>query len=398
MKVLVAHPGLQHSHQLAAALEEAGLLAGYWSGVPVTDSRAAQPEFWARIRPSTPAVPVSARHRRHSIVFPMARRAATALLPANAANSACHRLDGAFDRSVAQRVRALEPDMVVCYENAALETFRAARAVGAVCVLDAAAVHYASARSWGGASVRGNPHWVDRRKQQEIEAADAILTCSSLGAETYRAAGIPAAKLYPVPLGAELPDHAGRALPTDSLCRFVFAGTIRRLKGVDLLLDVFEAFGKENVPAQLTLLGSTIEPDLGRRAGAMSNVACLPFMPQDRLFAELARHDCLVLPSRFDAFGMVVPEAMAEGVPALVTDRVGAKCIIEDHPGAGWVVGCDAAALKAQMLWLIGHRAALAQASVAARAAAQDYTWPRYRQRAVAAILDIYGHHAKAGQ
>ena len=34
MKVLVTHPGRQHSHQAALALAEAGMLAGYWAGVP----------------------------------------------------------------------------------------------------------------------------------------------------------------------------------------------------------------------------------------------------------------------------------------------------------------------------------------------------------------------------
>ena len=113
-------------------------------------------------------------------------------------------------------------------------------------------------------------------------------------------------------------------------------------------------------------------------------------MPQTQLFQEVAQYDCFVLPSRFDSFGMVVPEAMAVGVPALVTDRVGAKCIIEQHPDAGWIVPCDAAALKAQMRWLVEHRGELASASGAARLAAQDYTWPKYRKRVVSTLEGIY--------
>ncbi|HKV06556.1 MAG TPA: hypothetical protein VJ725_00365, partial [Thermoanaerobaculia bacterium] len=34
MRILVTHPGRQHSHQAALGLERAGMLAGYWSGVP----------------------------------------------------------------------------------------------------------------------------------------------------------------------------------------------------------------------------------------------------------------------------------------------------------------------------------------------------------------------------
>ena len=64
------------------------------------------------------------------------------------ANAWDYRLDHAFDAWAARRVRKLRPDMVVCYENSALHTFKAARAIGAVCVLDAASVHYQAGRAW----------------------------------------------------------------------------------------------------------------------------------------------------------------------------------------------------------------------------------------------------------
>ena len=34
-RVVVAHPGRQHSHQLAAALHERGVLYQYWTGLPL---------------------------------------------------------------------------------------------------------------------------------------------------------------------------------------------------------------------------------------------------------------------------------------------------------------------------------------------------------------------------
>lgn len=391
MKVLVTHPGLQHAHQLAWALEEAHHLAGFWSGVPVSDSLIPGCELWSQLRLGIRSIPIPRAHRRHFMSFPVLRRVATSMLPADAANTMCHRLDHGFDAWVAKKVQVLKPDMVVCYENAALKTFRAAKAAGAICVLDAASVHYETARTWGDAVVRANPAWIDIQKQQEIELADAVLTCSQLAAATYLAVGVPAGRLFSIPLGTEMPPAQRKSGITDSRFGFVFAGSSRRLKGIDLLLDIFEDFYKENVPVKLTLIGGSGDADLVKRARSLPNVSSLPFMPQALLFKEVARHDCFVLPSRFDSFGMVVPEAMAAGVPALVTDRVGAKCIIEQHPGSGWIVPCDAAALKAQMRWLVEHRVELASASVAARRAAQDYTWPQYRQRVVSTLEGIYG-------
>lgn len=390
MKVLVTQSGLQHSHQLAWALEDSGDLVGFWTGVPVEDSRALGIEFWSRWGRSIRAVPVAAAHRRHFVFFPLFQCTLTQILPARSASALSHRICHAFDSRVARLVTTLRPDMVVCSENAALRTFQAAKRIGAICVLDAASVHFDTQRQQLTSLGLANPKWVDDRKQQEIELADAILTCSELAASTYVAGGVPAAKLVAVPLGADLPANELTKREASEVVRFVYVGSLRALKGIDLLLDIFEQFQKDALPVHLTLIGGVAEGELGVRASRIANVTLKPFTAHPAVFEEMVRHDLLLLPSRFDSFGMVVAEAMAVGVPALVTDRVGAKCIIEQHPDAGWIVPCDADALMAQMLWLVDHRAELTRASDAARRAAQDYTWSNYRHRVVSALEGIY--------
>jgi glycosyltransferase involved in cell wall biosynthesis len=294
---------------------------------------------------------------------------------------------------VAVSVPRLRPDLVVCYENAALHTFRAARRVGAVCVLDAASIHYQAARHWKAPQDPADPAFVEIAKQQEIDLADAILTCSRLAADTYRTNGVPQTKLHPTPLGTILPNVPRDKRSSDAAPRFVFVGSLIHRKGLSELLSAFEDLAHDRVPAELTLFGGAVERDLVAKARSLPNVVHAGFCSHDRLFAELATHDCLILPSLFDSFGMVVPEAMAVGVPAIVSERVGAKCIIEDHPEAGWIVPCDRAALKAQILTLVRHRELLDRASGAARQAAAAYTWENYRTRVVRTLEAVYEAH-----
>jgi len=59
------------------------------------------------------------------------------------------------------------------------------------------------------------------------------------------------------------------------------------------------------------------------------------------------------LPSRVDGFGMAVPEAMACGVPAIVSDMVGAKEVIEEGHNGFIVPSGNSDALVDRMRWCI---------------------------------------------
>jgi glycosyltransferase involved in cell wall biosynthesis len=291
-----------------------------------------------------------------------------------------HRIDHLFDWRVSRSLASLRPDTVVCYENAAYWTFRAAKALGAFCVLDAASIHFDESRRFLDGAINRTTRWIDQRKSDEILLADLIITTSAFAADSYVRHGVPAHKVRTCALGTEIPDASPRPRLASNECRFVFVGSLRRLKGADLLLDILDDFVREGVPAKLTIIGSPVETDLAMRASANPNVHTIPFLPHPTLFDEMRQHDCLVLPSRFDSFGMVVPEGMAVGLPAIVSDRVGAKSIILHHPGSGWVVPCEAEALKRQMLHLVLNRADLIRASQRALFAAREYSWPVYRK------------------
>lgn len=389
IKTLVTHPGLQHSHQMAQALYEQDLLGQYWSGVPVSGPGEAPP-WWlpAKHRAKLREVAIPRALRRHPVFFPAMLKLGLYRCVGGSPSAYAHRIFHLFDQWVAGQVEAIRPEIVVAYENSALKTFQAARRIGAKCVLEAPAVHHRTAREMLPAQDNRYLAAINAQKDGEVALADLIITCSAFAAQSYEEAGVPANKLKPLLLGASLPDGLARRR-TDGNTRFLFAGRVSYLKGSDLLLQAFAKLRSSMPEVELVIAGTIEEPALAAQIAATPGVIHLGALPQRELFQVFADADCFVLPSRFDSFGMVVAEALACGVPVVLSDRVGAKEILNEFPAAGWIIPLSAQALYERMRELSLDRIKLEEARAHACLAGARYSWARYRQEAAKTIAAL---------
>jgi len=395
MTVLVAHPTRQHSHRLAYALHSAGLLHSYWTTLP--DARA------IGVDQRGPHFLVPDAIRRHSLELIDGERVRVLLGPLllQKIGARFSRADGpqlgelaawsAFDRWVAGHVAKTRPRVVVGYEMCCARTFSVAKALGIKCVLDAAAFAYplqdqvlaeerANSTTWAGRRLR-------RRKDVEVGLADQIICVSDLARRSYVDAGVSAQRITVNPVGCDTalfspaPAHARPPRP-----RFAFVGIPGARKGFDLLVDAFERVRQRHPEAELHVVGDAVR---ARQFTGALPVQLHGKLPQREISAFLQEVDCLVLPSRLESFGMVVVEALACGVPVIVSERVGAAQAVKEREN-GWVIPVDdAAALTARMLACCDDLAGLRAMRAAAAASAAPYDWAHYYDRAVTAIAPL---------
>jgi len=321
---------------------------------------------------------------------PALRRLGDRLLPAplGAANDlhTCRLFDRWAARGLAREDTG-RVDAVIACEISALETFRTARRLGMATILDAPSIHH---REQDRVQPTADPPRLHARiaaiKDAEIALADHVLTVSDLARETYVAAGVPPERVHSVALGADT-EIFGALEGTGAEARdgltFLFAGAAIPRKGFDLLLAAFARVREAAPSARLRLAGPPGEaPRLVAEHGG-ERISLAGALDQRGLASELRRADCLVLPSRHDSFGMVVAEALAAGVPALVSEMVGAKDLVRQGE-SGWIVPAgDAAALAERMLWCARHPEEVRAMSGACRRAAAAATWPAHHQRLV---------------
>jgi glycosyltransferase involved in cell wall biosynthesis len=191
-------------------------------------------------------------------------------------------------------------------------------------------------------------------------------------------------------------DVAGRSTGTAEGGRLLCVAAVVPLKGQDLLVEALtDVAGR---PWSCTLAGSLDrDPEFVRRirrqvtaSGLDDRIRLAGPLLGDDLRREYLSADLLVLPSRFETYGMVVTEALAAGVPVLATAVGGvpeALGATGDGPPGLLLPPDDRPALAAALVgWLAdaGLRERLRRAALRRRA-----TLPRWADTtaAVAAVL-----------
>ena len=134
--------------------------------------------------------------------------------------------------------------------------------------------------------------------------------------------------------------------------RILFSGSFIARKGVDLLLNAFAVIAARHSGLTLTLAGAgELETRIKQQVAAQAlRVRVEGFTPWEKLPELYAEHDVLAVPSRYDGWGMVVPEGLASGMPVLATDHMGAALDLITRGSNGWICTADDTRSLAQNL------------------------------------------------
>jgi len=169
---------------------------------------------------------------------------------------------------------------------------------------------------------------------------------------------------------------------------FLFSGSLIARKGVDLLASAFVRLAREvpNVRLRIVGDGELRESMMQKLASVIERVEFVGFRDWHELPSEYAAADVLCVPSRYDGWGLVVPEGLAAGLPVIATDRMGAALEFVRTGMNGWLIraGDEEALLKAM------REAAVNELPRAARESVSEHTlengarrFARYAQETV---------------
>jgi glycosyltransferase involved in cell wall biosynthesis len=119
----------------------------------------------------------------------------------------------------------------------------------------------------------------------------------------------------------------------------LYAGRISQEKNLDFLIDIYAALHRDRAGLRLLVVGSgPYLADMKERCRELDGVVFAGKLQGEDLVDVYAGSDLLVFPSTTDTYGMVVAEAQACGLPAVVSDKGGPQELVLDGE-SGFIIG-----------------------------------------------------------
>ncbi len=409
--ILLSHPTAnQNVRQTALALAEVGWLAEFWTCVNWREGTLldrslgvvaprVQTELRRRSFPPALAPYLRTNPAREWVRQLAGQLGWSRLCQEEAAPFSVDAVYLSLDRRVARRLtRSSGLTAVYAYDAGALETFREAKRRGLQCVYEHPIVYWRKVRELQREEAELRPEWASTlgaladsdeklaRKDEELALADLVITASSFSKESLAAAPSLRAPVRVIPYGTNpaagphrLPDESRRRL------RVLFVGSLTQAKGLGYLFD-----------AAAPLAGTVDLTLVGRRVSATAPTPVLlekyrwiPSLAHAELLAEMARHDVLVLPSLHEGFGLVLSEAMSQGLVVITTPHTAGPDLINDGVDGFIVPIRSAAAIEGKLALLAREPDRLHAMQTAAAHKAAALTWENYRQRIVQVARDM---------
>lgn len=234
------------------------------------------------------------------------------------------------------------------------------------------------------------------RQHHVYEQATGVLAMSHWFADKLvEWSGVPEHKVHVVEPGASALARSGGATPEAHQLparsrrhrsQLLFIGKDFIRKGGDLVLDAVAELRAAGRDVELTVVGprrqdqAVAPPDGVRFLGRVS------FEEVSQLFAS---HDLLVLPSRFEAFGIAFVEALGHGMPCIGRDAFAMPEIITPGHNGDLVSSDDPAELAHKIVATLANDRVFELCEQRAQAVRRHYSWSRAASELVGAVTAL---------
>jgi glycosyltransferase involved in cell wall biosynthesis len=243
-------------------------------------------------------------------------------------------------------------DSVYAYEDGAAISFKTAKSLNLECLYDLPIGYWRTAKKLLEKERLTNPEWASTltgfmdsniklaRKDEELQLADRIFVASRFTANTLKDFPGTLAPVEVIPYG--FPEVKSKKIySTPSIqkpLKLLFVGGLSQRKGISYLFKAIDSVSRH---VELTVVGRKASTTCVALDVALTKHRWIPSLPHAEILKLMQTQDVLIFPSLFEGFGLVITEAMSQGIPVITTDRTaGPDLIVNDENG--WLIEAGA--------------------------------------------------------
>lgn len=411
MKVIVAHPGKQHSFQTATAFKKSGDLYKYITTVYN------KPHTWTRLltKIAKGDLKKKIKGRRCEelddtdviqfnelfvIITLFLNKISGFTKIAGVWNGW---VESSFYRKVMKYAKKHNVDVVIVYNGYAKKYFEILQDTKILKFIDVSIAGREYLRDilqreidiTGIEQIKEDhfTYWNHKMIKNDLDGcrkADYFLAPSEFVKKSLVCQGIKENKILKVPYGVNI-DHFkvnNERKTVNGPLKLIYTGGIAYRKGLHRLFHVLNHFKEDEI--ELYLAGAyDSASELYLKNKDRKNIKFLGFVTRDKLNAVYNMADAFILPSFAEGMAMVGLEAQACGLPVICTYNSGVNDVIQNGCNGFVYDPFDENKLVGILEWCCNHREKLLAMAPAAMATAQKYTWDIYHENLVAAVKEV---------
>lgn len=310
----------------------------------------------------------------------------------------------AHDRRVASAIAKVRNKLlkaVYGYEDSCEKTFEAAREKGLHCIYELPIAYWETSTRLLKEEAQRYPQWdstllgnrdseaKNERKIKELMLADTIFYPSLFVKNSIPAELLGSKNCVLTPYGApfvNVSEVHKKHLVKNNKLKVLFVGTLTQRKG---LADIFEAFKiLKRTDIELTLLGHPIKPLSFYKSQGVP-FTYKPPRHRKEVFKVMKDCDVFLFPSIVEGRANVQLEALACGLPLIVTPNAGGEDLVIEGKTGFLVPIRSPQSIAEKLNWMADHKDLLPGMSEAAKEKANAVSWRVYRQRITKAVSSL---------
>lgn len=409
-KVILAHPGRQHSFKVASELKRNDMLCKYITTVYDSDkswlmkilklfirgdnlkrangrkdSDLSEDDIMQFYEVSGLIEIILARYDKKKMIYNMWHRYTSAR----------------FGKAVAKYAIRNHVDAVIMFDTNAEIGFKVLKekAPNILRIMDVSAANRIYMKNVYESDFVKCPEFANRLKQErrqlwnkrtlcqldnELSLTQYFLVPSDFVKQSLKYSGIKEEQIAVCPYGSNFPVLSRKKRVKESgTLEAVYVGNVTEMKGIYYLLEAAKRIDKSKV--HLTVVGNYDNSD-SKFSPYMEDISFIGRVTHDKVLEILSNSDFFIFPSLGEGLSLSVLEAMACGLPCIVTKNSGANDAIHDGEN-GFVVDIqNIDILQEKMEWFDKNRALIPEMSYRAKEAIDIFNWENHERCLIRAL------------